>query len=250
MEQAGCTLLDANWPLLTRLRVHELRVFTPSGGIIDLHWSLGAEQAPRDNSPTADALFGRSREITVEGLPVRTLAWADTVVHLAVHAASSGGDRLIWYADLRAALAAAPTGGDEALVHRASDWGARPALHLMLVRGRRAVGLQPSTTLLRGLAEGGPGITWTGLVQGADRLAPVVGAIPGRASISRIIARSARRNAGASWLALMTKTGRAVRQPRWNSAAARSLDPRSGLFPAGGATGRAAFLSQVTGGLS
>lgn len=245
LEQAGWTLLDANWPLLTHLRVHELRLLSPSGGMIDLHWSLGAERAPRNTCPTADVLFARSCELTIESVRVRTLDWADTVVHLAVHAASSGGDRLIWYADLRGALAAAPSSGaEEALVDRAAEWGAGPALQLMLLRGRRAIGLQPSRTLLRGLGDGGLGITWTGLVRATDRLMPVAGAIPGRPSVRRIVARSAKRDAGASWLALMTKTARAL--PRRGSSAARQADARSGLFPAGGARGRAMFLNQVT----
>lgn len=249
LEQAGCTLLDANWPLLTRLQVLELRLQAPSGGLIDLHWSLGIGPSRKDRSPGVDTLIARSRVIDVEGQRARTLGWADTVVHLAVHAAASGGDRLIWYADLRAALAAAPPGGDEAIIARASEWGARPPLHLMLTRGRRAIGLQPSQALLDGLTEAGPGIAWSALVRSADRIAPIAGATPGEPSLRRIVARSARHDAWASWRALSTKSLSALRPGRSpNPDELRDpADPRSGLFPAGGPSDRADFLRRVSG---
>lgn len=248
LEEAGCTVLDANWPLLTRLHVQELRLEAPSGGLIDLHWSLGAGPGPKDPSPSARSLLARSRVINVEGQRARTLDWADTVVHLAVHAASSGADRLIWYADLRAALAAAPPGGDEAIIRRASEWGARPALHLMLTRGQRAIGLQPSQALLDGLTEAGPGIAWSGLVRAVDRIAPVSGGTPGEPSLPRLVARSTRHDAWASWRAVSAKSLRALgpgRSPNPDQLRDAS-DRRSGLFPAGGPKGRADFLRRVT----
>lgn len=252
LEREGCTLLDANWPLLSRLRAHELRVEGPSGGLVDLHWSLGAGPEPKDSAPSAATLLDRSCEITVAGTPVRTLDWADTVVHLAVHAASSGGDRLIWYADLRAALAAAPDGGVELVARRAVEWGALPALRLILLRAQRAIGLVPDGALIEALddSEGGSAWSaraWSALVSAVDRVAPVAEGTPGRRSIGRIVARSARHNAAASLRALGPKSARALLpgRPLDPDQLRDPEDPRSGLYDSGGAAGRKAFLESV-----
>lgn len=247
LECAGCTVLDANWPLLTRLRVHELRVQTPSGGLIDLHWSLGSLRAPADTAPPAATLIDRGHQIVIGSSRVHTLGWADTVVHLTVHAAGSGGDRLIWYADLRGALAVAPPGGEQAAVECAVQWGAVPALQLMLLRSRRAIGLQPPPALIDGLSRNGPRFAWPALVRAVDRLAPV-GPDPGRPSVRRMTARSTRRGGVDSLRALVTKGMQALHPGRRSDRnRLRGFDdPRSGLFASGGSAEREHFLTQLT----
>jgi hypothetical protein len=247
LESSGCQLVDANWPLLASLQVHELRLLGPSGGPIDLHWSLGPGPGEDAYAPPVDVLLGRSRSIEIEGLSVRTLDWADTVVHLAVHAASSGGNRLIWCADLRAVLAQSPPGATQLLVSRAEEWRARPGLHLMLVRARRATGMPLSHGLLEQLSPSRP---WSALVRFTEWVAPVSRAAPGP-SLTRIIARSARVDARTSWPRLFSKAVQVVTHggDRTSPLDLRNPDdPRSGLFPAGGSEGRAAFVAGVVKG--
>lgn len=248
LERRGCELIDANWPLLMAAEVHELRVLGPSGGAIDLHWSLGPGAGSDAHAPAVETLLERSVTLEIAGVSVRTLDWADTVVHLAVHAASSGGHRLIWCADLRAALAQAPAGATALLVARAEEWRARPALHLMLLRAQHALGMPLSEDLL---AELSPGRAWSTLVWLTERLAPVARA-RGGPSATRIVARSARQDARGSWLALASKAGHVIKDMRGGNRTTPAdlrdaTNPRSGLFPQGGTEGRKAFLSSVVG---
>lgn len=244
LENSSCQLVDANWPLLTAVEVHELRLLAPSGGAIDLHWSLGPGAGHDAYAPAVETLLERSQSIVIDGVSVRTLDWADTVVHLAVHAASSGGNRLIWCADLRAVLAQAPSDAADLLVSRAEEWRARPALHLMLVRAQHSLGTPLSHRLLERLSPSRP---WSALVRFTEWIAPVSQAAPGP-SLTRIVARSARTDARTSWARLFSKALQVLKHgsDRTSPLDLRNPDdPRSGLFPAGGPEGRAAFVAGV-----
>lgn len=246
LESSGCQLIDANWPLLTAANVHELRLLAPSGGAIDLHWSLGPGAGADAYAPAVETLLARSQLIGIDGLLVRTLDWADTVVHVAVHAASSGGNRLIWCADLRAALAQAPPDASDLLVSRAEEWRAQPALHLMLLRAQHSLGMPLSHRLLKRLSPSRP---WSALVRFTEWVAPVARSATGP-SFTRIVARSARVDARTSWARLLSKVMQVLTHggDRTSPLDLRnSDDPRSGLFPAGGSEGRAAFVARVVG---
>jgi hypothetical protein len=247
LESSGCQLVDANWPLLTAAEVHELRLLAPSGGAIDLHWSLGPGAGPDAYAPAVETLLERSRSIGIDGLSVRTLDWADTVVHLAVHAASSGGNRLIWCADLRAVLAQAPPDASNLLVSRAEEWRARPAMHLMLVRAQHSLGMPLSHRLLERLSPSRP---WSAMVRFTEWVAPVARSVTGP-SVTRIVARSAGADASTSWARLFSKAVQVLKHggDRTSPLDLRNPDnPRSGLFPAGGSEARAAFVDRVVRG--
>ena len=137
LEAAGCTLLDANWPLLSSAGVGEGR--SPPGtdrGSARPALVLRKGGRPGPARRHADAPVRRRRETFATG------RWgpADFAVHVALHAAASGGHRLVWLTDLRGALAA---GGaaltSEALARTAREWGARPGLALMVSRMRRTL---------------------------------------------------------------------------------------------------------------
>ncbi|WP_240474305.1 nucleotidyltransferase family protein [Intrasporangium chromatireducens] len=104
LEAKGLDVLDVNWPLLQRQGVHELRLSTPTGGLLDLHWSL-LPGIHNGRSPDVETLLERADWLRLGDLLVAVLDWADTAVHVASHAAASGGDRLIWCADLLAEAA-------------------------------------------------------------------------------------------------------------------------------------------------
>lgn len=242
LEAAGAAVLDANWPLLTRVGVHELVLQGQVGGVIDLHWSLGPRWGTAFTSPSARTLLARAGPIAIGGTEVFTLDWADTVVHLASHAAAAGGHRLLWCADLRAALAAAPVDSTPVLIDRAAEWLAGPALHLMLTRCAHALGIVPPAGLVEAVAPRGG---WAGLVRGVEALFPFAAQAAGP-SLPRIIARSARRDAAASWRALAGKSS--IASLGRIGLGARPFqgqpdDPRSGYYPAGGPDERAAFLA-------
>ena len=139
LEAAGLLLLDRNWTLLRAAEAQELRLRTASGGVVDLHSSLGRGPASTDHAPSVKALWERGRHFDGPHGPVRTLGPADTLVHLAMHAADAGGHRLVWLADLRAAWLRAMEGGvsPTEVTHTAEEWGGLPALALMLRRVSR-----------------------------------------------------------------------------------------------------------------
>ncbi len=247
LEQAGFALLDGNWPLLRSGGMRELRMLSPTGGALDLHWSLVPPGTPGDGGPTAEQLLASSVEVGLGGVQVRTLSWADTVVHLAVHAASSGGHRLVWVADLREALTAAPADADPpVLLDAAARWQAGPALHLMLVRCRRSLGADVPETLLTGLM---PSRAWRAAVVLVDRLDPFERVGTGR-GLSRMLARACRGSARSSLRELVVRSVRAARpQPFGHLGPPLDPDdPRSGLFQVGGEQERARFLAEVSRG--
>jgi Uncharacterised nucleotidyltransferase len=246
LEEAGFVVLDANWPMLMRADVHELRLASPTGGAVDLHWSIGVGRPHADTSPSVDRLLARSVPVRLGPLEVRTPCWGDTVAHLAVHAAASGGHRLIWCADLRAALDMQPDVEAAALVSRsARDWRSAPSMHLMLARTAQALGVRVAADLARTLARPGP---WPLLVGLADRAAAfeLVGTT---ASAARLVARSARASqlsscAAAARKALTASWGRGSAPPTAESLLDAS-DEASALFPAGGVEGACDFFRHV-----
>ncbi len=241
LEAAGWTLLDANWPLLSSAGVGELKLEGPTGGALDLHWSFGKEGDP---APPVDTLMRRSVGVNDGELHYRTLGPADFAVHVALHAAASGGHRLVWLTDVRGALAA---GGaaltSDALARTAREWGARPGLALMVSRMRRTLGPEPTsgpTLARRGV--------WTTVTRMVDRRWPpeLVGE---SGSASRLVARSCRRNGLRSLLSVGSKVLAWRRQgggqPLGPEVLHNASDPRSGLYASGGQEGREAFFDAV-----
>ena len=152
----------------------------PPGVVLDLHWSLvhHADVRARFHLPT-EQLIARGRDVRVLGHPVPTLDESDTLVHVATHAAISGGHRLVWLADLDAAirrLDGVPDAGWDGLVQRARDAGAGLVLAVMLDRSRRALGTPLPAGLLASLSAGGR--LWLGLTGAFDALRPVSRSVP------------------------------------------------------------------------
>ena len=245
LEDAGCRVLDTNWPLLHRLGVHELRLLAPSGGLVDLHWSLMPWERGMVDGPDADTLFARSETVPLGGVGARTLDWADALVHLALHAAGGGGHRLIWCTDLRAVLQSAGRGAvSGVLLARADEWRAGPACALMLGRMRTSLGVALPDELVRGLATSA---WWRAAVEATDVVAPFDRTTTGR-SLSRLVAGDAAARARPELVGLMGRAIAAARRPArtptplWVLDAA---DPRSPLHPAGSEEDRRRFFRSV-----
>jgi hypothetical protein len=245
LRRHGFVLLDANWPMLETAQVHELRVGTPSGGALDLHWSLGP--GPRDarGAPPAGVLIERSVDVDLGDERVRTLHPADAAVHVAVHAAASGGHRMVWYSDLRGAIHHAAERGTLEMVPAVTDeWRARPALSVMLLRASRTLDF-PIPPALQAVTQ--PGL-WTGLSRVVDCASPPELAGTGR-SAARLLARAAGADTGASLRAVVAKAWQAKAARRAQSPVTDANldpdDPRSALFPVGGPAAETLFLERV-----
>jgi hypothetical protein len=135
LEAHGALLLDRNWSLLRRERRAQVHFALASGLDLDLHWDLVNVQRRHMAMDTA-AIIERRTFIDLGGLRVPTLDQADTVIHLAVHAALSGGDKLMWVKDIERAVAVRPPDWDQ-VVARARAWHVAGSVGLMLDRARR-----------------------------------------------------------------------------------------------------------------
>ncbi len=160
LERAGCVVYERNWTLVRSAELGSLRLHTPTGALIDLHWDLLNDAAARAalTVSSADAL-ARAREVSLGHVGrVRTLDPVDTVVHLALHAALAGAHRLVWLADVAAAYRhLTPT--DRATVRiRAAAWSVEPALALVLRRCGAVLGHAALTPAAEDPGDsGGPG---------------------------------------------------------------------------------------------
>ncbi len=140
LRASGSVLLDRNWALTRADTRGQLHLQLPMGTLADVHWHLLNRENVRDGfSITTDELFERSREVVVGDRSVPTLDPVDTLLHVALHAALSGGDRLIWLKDIERALAVDQPDWDE-VIRRARAWKAGRSIAVTLNRARRSLG--------------------------------------------------------------------------------------------------------------
>ena len=140
LQAGGSLLLDRNWALTRADTRGQLHFQLPIGTLADVHWHLLNRENVRDGfSITTDDLFERSREVDVGGRTVPTLDPVDTLLHVALHAALSGGDRLIWLKDIERTLAVDRPPWDE-VIRRARAWKAGRSIAITLNRARRSLG--------------------------------------------------------------------------------------------------------------
>jgi hypothetical protein len=124
LERLHFALVDRNWPEIHRLGRAELAMRGPSGLPLDLHWDIAV--APHDRRVFRADLPGmleRVRRVRLgNGVEVPALDATDTLLHVGIHAALSGANRLMWIADVHFSAGAADV-----------DWS---ALEDRLVRAR------------------------------------------------------------------------------------------------------------------
>lgn len=243
LESRGFRLLDANWPLIRSQALRELRLAGPYGGAVDLHWSLSSPTG--STPPSVPELLAAARVLITDDVQLRTLSWADTVVHVATHAADSGGHRLVWLADLYVLLESLGQEGVDLLVRTAKSWGALPALHLMLTRLERVLGLQ----LPPGLTDATrPKGVWASVTALADAVAPFDRASDG-GSLGRLLARSSRETSARSCAAVLAKSSLWLIHRGAAPPSAASINdpgnPKSALHPSGGPEARESFFAML-----
>lgn len=205
---AAHALWEAGWVSLDRpaaLRMDpppgEMHWAGPDGMVLDLHWTLiNSPETRRSFRLSAHEMVERSREVRLGLATARTLDVEDTVVHTCLHAALTGAHRMLLLLDADRA-ARAVTDWD-AVARRAREWGAGPAVALVLRRSRRLLGTPLPAGFDRPL---GMSLPLRIVSAAVDRSHPVH-RVRREASLPRVLARSARPD-GASTLAELRRRG-------------------------------------------
>jgi hypothetical protein len=236
LERSGWTMLDRNWALNLDRMVGEVHLVGPRGTIVDLHWSLQNRAYRRSRLGLSTAILMASAiAVDLDGVQARTLSWCDTIVHLALHAAGDGGDRLIWLYDV-AQVSARSADSWSDLVARARAWRAGPATAMVLSRAVRELDASVPAWVLRALDP--------------NPLGRLAEAVVSRSS--RVTDQTAPHSATWRWTRLRLdpiSRSRPALRVRWrgrrHSFVESAENPYSLLYDDGGADGRDRFLYAV-----
>ncbi len=190
LEAAGFTLLDRNWPELRRQMRSEVALRGPSGMTLDLHWHLVGDSAGRERvRPALPRMLERAAPSTLgSGVVVPVFDPTDAVLHVALHAARAGSNRLMWIGDLHHGSRRLEVDWDE-LDRRARAMRASAPIALTLGRVERVFGTD--LPLSDGLRRYASRSAWARLAARADRARPFPG-LPGDASLGGRVYSSAR----------------------------------------------------------
>lgn len=250
LEAAGARLEDRNWDLIRRDRRAQLHLrWGPTGFPIDLHWHVVNRGALRDTFrlPTEE-LLGRRFTCRLGGDgSAETPSYApvldptDRVIHYALHAATSGGHRLIWLVDIARSVERHPPDWD-ALVSRCLRWRVELPVAALLARTEETLGPGIPLCVLLALAPRTPRrqlIAWLAKWEPAGRL-------PGGGSVRRGITRSLSGSLPCTLWQAAALTKEMLwrlwdRYPHWTD----PDDPGSTTYPTGGADGRSRYLSAL-----
>lgn len=242
LDRAGCELLTRNWRSYAAEVPAEVVLRSPTGLPVDLHWHVVNEQALRlRRRISTEELMSRARWVNLGDCTTATLDPSDTLLHLCVHGADAGGDRLLWLFDIHSAVTAEPPDWTQ-VTTRAHEWHVTGSVGVMLSRAARTFGTFLPDGIFRELGQS----AWVSLDAGVSRLQPAGSTYPSR-SLTRSMARAtddrpavATRNVlkrGATWL-----MGGGPLRPQGTGWIAPE-DPRSGLYGGGGS--RESYLAAV-----
>ena len=243
LDHDGFELVDRNWPLIERLVPGQLRVRSPRGVLVDLHWAILNNPSLRATFrlPTVDLLVRRA---WLEAPAIPVLDHVDQLVHLGLHGALSGGTRLLWLLDAdRAARLVADWVPVIEAAHRS---GAHVALAVVLQRARTLWATPVPQEALTSLAGGR---LWLAATRAIDSRVDA-GRTPDRPSMARAWARSARPSGlltlgefaahGLAWL----RSGRPT--TRVDGPIIDSANPQSALHPVPNDAARSRYFAAVT----
>jgi hypothetical protein len=207
LRQAGSELLDRNWTLIRADARGQVHLQLPMGTLADVHWHVLNRESVRGGFRIeTNELFERARTLHVAGRDVLTMDGVDTLLHLCLHAALSGADRLIWLKDIERAISVDRPAWDD-VVERARSWRAGRSVAIALARSRRALGAPaPDDVLDRLFASR----AWRAISQFLDRRFPTEESV-GRATPAVLWAQLTRDSATATLRALLGRSFRRVR---------------------------------------
>lgn len=246
LERSGIEVLDRNWTLISREHRGQLHVTLPLGTVADVHWHLLNRGVVRDAFDVEmSEVLDRTRTVQISGAAVRTLEAADGLVHLGLHAALAGGDRLIWLKDIERAIAVESPDWDD-VVERALRWGAGAALAVLLRRAASVLGADVPVWVLRDLD---PSPTRRRLGEAFDHRWPV-GSATGETTPAALWPQVIRDGRFATVGSVLQ---RSVRRPttaihQWlgePGGGGRDHEPAAVLHPSGGAQVRERYLREL-----
>jgi hypothetical protein len=142
----------------------------------------------------------------VGGRSVPTLDPVDTLLHVALHAALSGGDRLIWLKDIERALVVEQPPWDD-VIERARAWKAGRSVAITLDRARRSLGAPVPEEVLDALFASR---LWRRLSDRIDRRSPTERSV-GRESTAVFWAQLTRDSGSATARAVLHRASRRLR---------------------------------------
>lgn len=150
-HDAGFRLVDRNWPVIAEEFPGQLRLRSPRGILVDLHWSVFNDQRVRRRFRLSTNRMLESAEwLDPPGIPV--LDQASQLIHLGIHAAVSGANRLLWLLDC--CLVARKIEDWNAVVAEAERVGAGRLLALVLARSKCIWDVSTPEWVLQRLAGG------------------------------------------------------------------------------------------------
>ena len=207
LREGGSLLLDRNWALTRADTRGQLHFQLPMGTLADVHWHLLNRENVREGfSITTDDLFERSREVDVGGRSLPTLDPVDTLLHVALHAALSGGDRLIWLKDIERALVVDHPPWDD-VIARAGAWKAGRSIAITFLRARRSLGAPIPDEVLEALFASR---LWRSISERIDRRSPTERSV-GRESPAALWAQLTRHSGPATARAVVSRASRRLR---------------------------------------
>ena len=208
LEDVGFRLLDTNWALVARTGAGQVHLEDATGGFVDLHWHVLFDQDVRHIfAIPVEELLDRSRSTEINGIATHVLDPVDTQLHLCVHAALEGADRLLWLKDLEQVARHCGVDWDE-LVHRARHWQVGLPVAVVLSRAQRALGAPIPEEVIEALA---PSHLWRHLARGADLLYPASSS-RGEGNPATLLARSARGDVRSSLTTFAAGLGERLRR--------------------------------------
>lgn len=179
----------------------EMHWFTPVGIQVDLHWAMINMPARRRRFALSTAdILARRRSVRIGFSEVWTMDEADTLVHVCLHAALAGGNRLSWMTDIDQ-LARQVTDWPR-VADRAREWGAQAQVALALRRAAATLDTPVPADVYGRLGTSRP---LRLVLDAVDRVSPVA-RLRRDASVSRLVARAVRPGA-ARTLAQVARNG-------------------------------------------
>jgi hypothetical protein len=207
LRRSGSLLLDRNWALTRSDTRGQLHLQLPMGTLADVHWHLLNRENVREGfAIRTDDLFERRREIRVADRVLATLDAVDTLLHVALHASLSGGDRLVWLKDIERVLIVDQPPWD-AVVDRARAWRAGRSIAIALARSRRSLRAPVPEDVLDALFASR---SWRRISEMLDRRFPTEGSV-GRDSPAVLWAQLTRDTGTATTRALVSRASRRLR---------------------------------------
>lgn len=199
--EAGCQLVDRNWPEILRSRRAELALRGPHGTHFDLHWDIAVvPKLRRSFSVDLNEMLGRAVPVTLgSGIVVQTFEEVDTVLHFIFHTAQAGANRLMWAGDIHYA-AGGPSFPWEVLEQRLAHARLSAPAALVLQRVADSLGFveSPSQQMLSSAG------LWGSLIRRRERRAPFPG-LPGDTRIGGVMFSSARESLARSAALALTE---------------------------------------------